>query len=137
MTKTFPILGSYGILIYMKNLTLLLIFACFASGCSTPGVESFSSVEKGMTKTQVLDELGSPFKSDRVEGTDVYIYRYFDNDRTVYREVQLKDSYVTYVGDTTGTRSELFPSTHRPSNTKGLEKALNKEKKKATFEDVE
>ncbi len=110
---------------------LVLLFALLLSACATSGLKRFSRIKEGMDKTAVLDKLGSPYESKRSDGMDIWHYRFYDKNIKIFKEIQLKDNLVIYVGD-----PMVIP---KPSN---LKERLDIELKKLAppkgdFQDVE
>ena len=52
-----------------------------------------------MTKSDVLDKLGSPFQTRYREDVNYWLYRFFQNGSWVHKEIQLKKNKVIYVGE--------------------------------------
>ena len=70
-----------------------------AVGCQTSLKQEFTKVNEGMVKYEVLEILGSPQVSKRWRGQDKWIYRFYERDAPVTKEVYFKEGKVAYAGD--------------------------------------
>ena len=77
-----------------------VVFCLFLSGCSLTEIREreFSSIKKGMTKSQVLSAAGSPHWSDRKSGQDRWFYRINPHDRKTERVVYFEHNRVVHKG---------------------------------------
>lgn len=79
----------------MKWLVLLFLI----TSCATTPKDRFANILPGMDKSAVLEELGSPLRSERKSGQDVWYYN-FHSDQTVDEfEVVFSDGAVVYAGE--------------------------------------
>lgn len=51
-----------------------------------------------MDKSDVLEEVGSPLRTYRLNDQDVWLYNFQTEDTLEDREISFKNSFVTYVG---------------------------------------
>ncbi len=72
---------------------LLIIF----SGCATPIYEGLAKVTTGMDKTQVIDQVGTPKRTQRLHDSDVWTYVYYIGDRHFERDVKFESGHVVQV----------------------------------------
>ena len=80
----------------MKKLILL---ALLVSGCaSAPRLKDFNNIEVGMSKAQVIDELGEPKTTRAVDGREILEYEAQDGDEMKPRLVVLEDREVVFYG---------------------------------------
>ena len=127
----------------MKNLwfyhkSLIFSILLFA-GCVSFSLKRFEQLELGMSKSNVLEKLGSPFQSQHRDEVDYWMYRFYQDQSWVIREVQFKEGKVVYIGQVmTDIERERYHYKSPIDNQKELEKELKKgsEKPSATFEPI-
>lgn len=66
--------------------------------CSTPMHRAMQEVEMGMSKSEVIEKLGSPNRTDRDDGTDKWFYSYDTDGHRRTSEIHFKDSRVVHMG---------------------------------------
>ncbi len=112
----------------------VLIFALLTS-CASVGLKDFNEIKVGMFKTDVLDEIGSPLRSERIKNVDFWTYRYYTDQSEVLKEIQLENNFVIYTGDPTPRAKKKRVE---KSKQKKLEDALKREKRKQkkNFQDI-
>ena len=81
----------------MKNLLFIIVFVFL--GCTSLSLKQFNRVETGMSKSAVLEKLGSPFKSEYRDEITYWMYRFYEDRRWIEKEVQFQNGEVIYVGD--------------------------------------
>jgi outer membrane protein assembly factor BamE (lipoprotein component of BamABCDE complex) len=122
-----------------KNLLILNSFLLLflLTGCASNPIEDFSKISVGMDKTEVIDRIGSPIKSEMFHGIEYWTYKLYSGPQPTIKEVHFKDGIVTFSGDP-------IPDAEKKSisvkTQKELKTELLKEKKKKTtpvFKDVE
>lgn len=88
---------------FMALLLISILAASNALGGTRPELSDLSKVSLGMEKTEVIEILGSPWTSRRVNEQDRWTYRFFKKDgkivSTVYQEIMFKEGKVSYKGD--------------------------------------
>src|SRR4051812_34391356 len=67
--QTSKISQSYVLLIAI-SICFALAMALVATGCQTAPLENFEKVKQDMSKDAVLDILGSPNRTERIDGYD-------------------------------------------------------------------
>lgn len=83
----------------MTILKLALIGAAMSLvSCSSPSKDIRSRVSKGMDKDAVLEELGNPSRSKRVDGADRWSYDQYTGDEKQVTHVYFKKGRVSFVG---------------------------------------
>jgi hypothetical protein len=87
---------------FLSALTLVAV------GCATPLKVSFQNLKLKMDKSEVIEIVGSPSSTNRVEGQDVWTYKVLAEERLVPKIVIFKDSKVVYFGDPL-TRENFLP----------------------------
>src|SRR5665213_903 len=88
----------------MRQLLLVLILIGAISACQTAPIGQFSKIRMGMPKEEVLEALGSPNRTEMIEGKDKWAYRYYtgeNRDVQVLKQVTFFQGYVTSFGDDT------------------------------------
>lgn len=106
-------------------ISLALMFTLF--GCASLP-ERIERIKKGDHKTKIIDQLGSPNRNERVNGTDVWTYHY-----QVDGEKQSK-SFILFKGIVTETRfilpeSEVDQDIKFAKDIKDYEKSIKKKRK--------
>jgi hypothetical protein len=69
------------------------------SACVTPAKKDFDKIQPGMYKFDVVDIMGVPDATYRRDGNDRWIFRYFENNQNMTKEVHFNESKVIYSGD--------------------------------------
>lgn len=89
----------------MKNLVLSLIVVALMS-CSHNPYNNFLEVKIGQDKEEVLTTLGSPLRSRRSDGKDIWTYRFYQEKKYVYKEITFEKHVVTLIEDAKQTKIE-------------------------------
>lgn len=103
-------------IISIKKIAVNLIAILTLLGCTTPPLKKFPGVKVGMDKTDVLELVGSPTSKEREDGTDIWHYRFWDEDKWVDKVIIIKLDRVTYSGDPL-TKETLYRGTNEPSGS--------------------
>lgn len=83
-----------------KKLNVVVVLMLFLwSGCASLSLKTFRGIDLGMTKSDVLEQVGSPFKTDHRDGIDYWMYRFYEKETRILQEIQFQDGQVIYVGD--------------------------------------
>lgn len=83
---------------------ILLIATCclLGLGCSTvPAIQAFEQIKPGMEKTDVIEVMGSPQRTQRWHGMDRWTYIMYENASTPSRqekEIHFSEGKAVYVG---------------------------------------
>lgn len=124
----------FNSLIFIMIMLILLI-----TGCASLSLKKFEQLELGISKSDVLEKLGSPFQSQHRDEVDYWMYRFYQDGSWVTREVQFKKGQVIYIGQVmTDLEREQYHYKSPIDNQQELEKELKNtnEKPSATFEPV-
>jgi hypothetical protein len=78
---------------------VFLIVMLTLNGCVTPAKTDFEKIKPGLYKFDVIDIMGVPDATYRRDGNDRWIFRYFENNQSVTKEVHFTESKVIYSGD--------------------------------------
>ncbi len=89
------------------------IFIFIILGCTHQPLKNFQKVERGMDKGRVIHLLGGPQRSIRFDGKDIWLYRFYQKETWVKKEVSFKNGFVDYFGP---------PKTKRKRTTGSLSK---------------
>jgi len=69
---------------------------CFAliiaAGCQTNPIKKFPDVKNGMEKHDVLEVIGNPTRTERFNGEEKWVYRFYDDDQAVLKQVTFDQS---------------------------------------------
>jgi hypothetical protein len=76
---------------------LALCFTIFS--CSHNPYEDFQTIHVGEDKGQLLEKVGSPVRSRFENGQDIWTYRFYVDDKMIYKEVVLQDDKVKSISD--------------------------------------
>ena len=107
------------------RIVICLVLLTFLSGCSSYSLKVFNRIEVGMTKDHVLDKLGSPFQTQYRDDIVYWLYRFFQNGSWIYKEIQLKNNKVVYVGNfMTPLQRERYEYRSPTDNRRKLEEEL-------------
>lgn len=86
----------------MKQLiiaSILLLLTVLNVACSSlPTLKDFNKISVGMTKKQVIEELGEPKTTKALDGREVMVYDAKDGDEEKPRWVVLEDKEVIFYG---------------------------------------
>lgn len=106
----------------MKGLIFLLILWLVA--CATSLHKAIREIELGMDKSEVVERLGSPSRTNRNQGTDKWIYIYNADGHKRASEIHFRDSKVIYRGPSKkGTMSQEIEDS---SNYKEYKESIEK-----------
>jgi outer membrane protein assembly factor BamE (lipoprotein component of BamABCDE complex) len=89
----------------MKNLVLCAVVMALIS-CSHNPYSNFLEVKVGQDKEEVLTTLGSPLRSRRSDGKDIWTYRFYQDKKYVYKEITFEKQVVTLIEDAKQTKIE-------------------------------
>ncbi len=79
----------------------LLAYTClFFTACQSSPVKDFTSIKFGMEKSDVLETMGNPRRTQRFQGKDRWTYVFYDKQIRFEKEVQFFEGNAIYVGDT-------------------------------------
>ena len=82
------------------SITSLAAAAVLTSACATNLVSNFNHIQKGMTKAQVISQIGGPDKAVRRGGADHWTYAIRNESGSdELREIEFESGRATYVGD--------------------------------------
>ena len=91
---------------------LLTAFFLGLSGCATSPLDTFKGVEVGMSKSQLVEDMGGPYFKVYVGDRYIWRYKMYRDNQTIIKEVHIKDGYVSYVGDTLTRKEYQFLKVH-------------------------
>lgn len=74
-----------------------LALVCLMAGCATSLKENIGKVRVGMEKDQVLDLLGGPMRTRRVQGQDRWTYVYYENQNQHQTEFRFRHGQVVKI----------------------------------------
>lgn len=63
-------------------------------GCGTSPYKEYEKFPIGGDKSDLVEQVGSPIKSKRKNGIDIWTYRFFDGENKIFRDVHIKDGKV-------------------------------------------
>jgi outer membrane protein assembly factor BamE len=81
-----------------------------AAACQSAPIERFKGVKTGMSKDEVLEEVGSPTRTERFDGKEKWAYRYYTGDERnveVLKYVIFVNSKVESLGDDSEEQTRL------------------------------
>lgn len=94
----------------MRFLTLILIFGVLTA-CGTLPYKEFDVVKKGMDKSDVTEQIGSPLFVYANKQPHIWIYRFYDEDKKeLFREIQFEKGKVVYAGPQVTKEKILLPN---------------------------
>jgi outer membrane protein assembly factor BamE len=82
------------------RLLIFLFMISMLSACQSNPKKQFESLKMGMEKTDVLEEMGTPWTTTRLHGKDRWIYVYYDDGIRYEKEVHFLNGAAVYIGDT-------------------------------------
>ena len=107
------------------NIVICITLLIFLSACSSYSLKAFNKIEVGMTKSHVLERLGSPFQTQYRDDINYWLYRFFQNGYWTHKEIQLKNNKVVYIGDfMTPLQRERYEYRSPTDNLRKLEQEL-------------
>ena len=107
------------------HMVICMALLIFLSACSSYSLKTFHQIEVGMRKSDVLDKLGSPFQTQYRNDIYYWLYRFFQDGSWIYKEIQLKNNRVVYVGDfMTPLQRERYEYRSPTDNLRKLEREL-------------
>jgi hypothetical protein len=110
------------------KLLLLIISSAFITACGSLPYKDFDTIQKGMDKADVTEEIGSPLHVKANKQPHVWIYRFYDEDKKeIFREIQFDQGKVIYAGPRITKDKILFPRGSSYTQ-KDLEEFLKDEK---------
>ena len=68
-------------------------------GCASNPIHEFQKIKRGMEKTDVIEIMESPYRVFRVNDTDVWVYRFRENNSWESREIHFRDGVVQFSGE--------------------------------------
>ena len=87
----------------MRQLSLFLLFLLIAtSGCQTAQEKLFTRVQGDMSKDTVLDIMGSPIRTELIDGKEKWAYKFYVNknkDTILYKQITFINNKVVTFGD--------------------------------------
>lgn len=85
----------------------------FLVACATAPIESFPKIKNGMQKGDVIELIGSPHKTERKDGVDIWQYTFYEREKPVAKIIYFKENRVSYAG--APLTEENFKSSQEPS----------------------
>lgn len=70
-----------------------------STGCVSPMHKAVEKIHPGMTKGDVVEQLGSPNYKRREHGKDIWIYTYYQQDKPTRSFITIHHGEVTEVSD--------------------------------------
>jgi outer membrane protein assembly factor BamE (lipoprotein component of BamABCDE complex) len=96
----------------MRQLSWFLILSLFVIvGCQTPQTDLFTRVHNDMSKDTVLDLLGSPIRTEQIDGKEKWAYKFYvgeDKDEVLLRQVTFLNGKVINYGDDVTERERIL-----------------------------
>jgi outer membrane protein assembly factor BamE (lipoprotein component of BamABCDE complex) len=97
---------------------LLTLSALTLGACASTPANEIYNIHRGMEKADVLEKMGSPLRTERENGNDIWIYRFYEDGGEFKEKVIIfEKGQVTYSGapltpDTVlkGTPNESHPA---------------------------
>ncbi len=77
--------------------SLLIVY--INTACQTRTLKQFEQIKQGMEKDQILEIMGSPQKTSRVNSTDKWNYIFYDQENKYNKEIHFVEGISTYIGD--------------------------------------
>ncbi len=81
------------------KLSIFILLFLTLSACQTPLTKSYQALTLGMEKTDVLEIMGNPTRTRRIQDKDRWSYVFYDNDIRLEKEVHFFQGNVVYLGD--------------------------------------
>lgn len=114
----------------MKNSILVIFLLIF--GCAHSPYENLSEIKVGSDKEEVLNKIGSPLRTRRQDGQDIWTYRFYQDSGYIYKDIILEKQKVVHIEESKQVKIEEIER-----KEKQIEQALLKEKREVesrTFE---
>lgn len=84
----------------MKKFNLLiLLLGMFLVSCASALYKEFEQLKVGMDKSQVVEVVGSPSRTDYRMNKHIWTYRFFDNGQPFTKELHFDKDKLVYIGD--------------------------------------
>lgn len=102
------------------------------AACQTRRYKEFESIRGGMTKSEVLDAIGSPLRTQRWHGRDRWEYTLYGHpEGDLVREVHFENGVSTYIGPpikpaiSAESQDRINDASNRAADLKEFENAAN------------
>lgn len=85
----------------MKNnkFFLICVLSLILTNCSHKPYDNFHLIQIGQDKESVLNQIGSPLRSRRVDNKDIWTYRFFYDTGYIYKEIQFDHQKIVSIED--------------------------------------
>src|SRR4051812_30990775 len=87
----------------MRQLSLFLLFLLVTSvGCQTPQEKLFTRVQNNMSKDTVLEIVGSPARTELIDGKEKWAYKFYEGenqDTILYKQITFINGKVVSYGE--------------------------------------
>jgi outer membrane protein assembly factor BamE len=80
-----------------RIIALILILTLFAA-CQSSRLKSFENLTLGQEKDYVLDKLGNPTYTERINDQDHWSYIFYEDDIRHEKVIYFLDGYITFLG---------------------------------------
>lgn len=118
----------------MKLIIIFTFTLCLAiTSCTSSPYRSFQNVNSGMDKSEVLDLLGSPNKSERYKGLDIWQYSFYEDNKKIKKEVHFRKGKVIYYGK---PKMSHQSASDAQKEFKEYKKSLRKARKNKRFKNL-
>ena len=99
MNKLFRFTLKYTLGLQLKRITFAVILFFFLNGCVTPDYKSFQTIKIGDQKYDVIEAMGSPKRSRRIDSLDRWTYVFQDQAGSwTEKEVHFDKGGAVYIG---------------------------------------
>lgn len=86
----------------MKIFITLLSLLALLIGCASSPIRTFAKIEIGMERADVLELVGNPLRTERFDGKEKWVYRFYEDDKAIFKQVTFDQTMkVISTGDDT------------------------------------